>query len=197
MPRMLTVAAAQLGPISRSETREEVVKRQIHLMEEAVRFGAEVIVYPEAALTPFFPHWWIEREEDLDAFFEHAMPNIAVQPLFTAAKRLRVGFCLGYAEATFEDGRARRFNTSVLVNAEGQLVGKYRKIHLPGYSSRRPKDPFQNLEKRYFEPGDLGFPVWSAFGGKVGVLICNDRRWPESYRVLALQGVELILIGYN
>jgi N-carbamoyl-D-amino-acid hydrolase len=197
MPRTLTVAAAQLGPIARTETREQVVKRLIHLMEEAARFGAEIIVYPEVALTPFFPHWWIESEKDLDSFFEHAMPSTAVQPLFTSAKRLGVGFCLGYAEAAFEDGRTRRFNTAALVNAEGQFVGKYRKIHLPGYSSQRPNDAFQNLEKRYFETGNLGFPVWSAFDCKVGILICYDRRWPESYRVLALQGVELILIGYN
>jgi predicted amidohydrolase len=166
-------------------------------MEQAARLGADVIVYPEAALTAFFPHWWIEDEKDLDEFFEGAMPNPAVQPLFAAARRLRVAFCLGYAEAAFEEGRIKRFNSSVLVNADGEIIGKYRKVHLPGYANRRPGDPFQNLEKRYFETGNLGFPVWNAFNCKVGILICNDRRWPESYRVLALQGVELILIGYN
>ena len=53
------------------------------------------------------------------------------------------------------------------------------------------------MEKRYFEVGNLGFPVWEALGGRVGMLICNDRRWPEAFRVLGLQGVELVLIGYN
>ena len=71
------------------------------------------------------------------------------------------------------------------------------KIHLPGYVDRRPDHPFQNLEKRYFEVGDLGFRAWRAFGGVVGLCICNDRRWPETYRVMALQGAEMIFCGYN
>ena len=57
--------------------------------------------------------------------------------------------------------------------------------------------PFQHLERRYFEPGPDGFRVHRAFGGLIGIAICNDRRWPETYRVLGLQGVELICIGYN
>jgi predicted amidohydrolase len=191
------VAAAQLGPIALQEPRQVVVTRLISLMEEAVRLGADIVAFPEASLTAFFPHWWIEDEQDLDAYYEGAMPNPVVQPLFEVAKKLRVAFCLGYAELAFEEGRKRRFNSAVLVDRDGNIVGKYRKIHLPGYVERRTSDPFQNLEKRYFESGNLGFPVWDALGCKVAILICNDRRWPESYRVLALQGVELILIGYN
>ncbi|HIN22175.1 MAG TPA: N-carbamoyl-D-amino-acid hydrolase, partial [Rhodospirillales bacterium] len=53
------------------------------------------------------------------------------------------------------------------------------------------------LEKRYFEPGDIGFPVWRTLGGVMGMCICNDRRWPETFRVMGLQGVELIMLGYN
>jgi predicted amidohydrolase len=77
------------------------------------------------------------------------------------------------------------------------LVGKYRKIHLPGHVEHDPHRAFQHLEKRYFEPGDLGFPVWRTMGGIFGMCICNDRRWPETYRVMGLQGVEMILLGYN
>jgi predicted amidohydrolase len=55
----------------------------------------------------------------------------------------------------------------------------------------------QHLEKRYFEPGNLGFPVWRTLGGIVGMCICNDRRWPETYRVMALQGAEIVFVGYN
>ena len=54
-----------------------------------------------------------------------------------------------------------------------------------------------NLEKRYFLPGDLGFPVYRIMGGVLGMCICNDRRWPETYRVMGLQGVEMIILGYN
>jgi len=197
MSRLLNVGVAQLGPISRTEPRRDVLARLLALMEQAARMGADLVVYPEAALTAFFPHWVVADEEELDSYFERAMPNPAVAPLFEAARRLGCGFHLGYAELAIEDGRKRRFNACVLVDRSGAVVGKYRKIHLPGYTEPRPGWPFQNLEKRYFEVGDLGWPVWEAFGGRVGMMICNDRRWPESYRVMGLQGVELILLGYN
>jgi predicted amidohydrolase len=197
MARIVTIGIAQLGPIRRSETRPEVVGRLIAMMEDAARMGCDLIVYPEVALTAFFPHWWIDDEAELDRWFEATMPSPAVEPLFDTAKRLRIGFHLGYAELDRQNGRKRRFNSAILVGPDGALIGKYRKIHLPGYDERRDDHPFQNLEKRYFEVGDLGFPVWHAFGGRVGSMICNDRRWPEAYRVMGLQGVELILIGYN
>ncbi len=83
------------------------------------------------------------------------------------------------------------------MDRRGRIVGKYRKVHLPGHADHEPTRPFQHLEKRYFEVGDLGFPVFDAFDGKLGMCICNDRRWPETYRVMGLQGVELVLLGYN
>ena len=197
MARIVTVAVAQLGPIARSESRQDVVTRLLALMKDAARMGADLIVYPEAALTAFFPHWWIADEAELDSWFECEMPSAATRPLFDAARRLGIGFHLGYAELATEDGRKRRFNTAILVGKDGAIIGKYRKIHLPGYADHRPEQPFQNLEKRYFEVGNLGFKVWHAFGGRVGMMICNDRRWPEAYRVMGLQGVELVLLGYN
>ena len=197
MSRTLIVAAAQLGPIARSETRRDAVGRMIVLMEQARQMGADLVVYPEAALTAFFPHWWIDGEAELDAWFEREMPGPETAPLFDAARRLGVGFHLGYAELDLSSGRKRRFNTAILVDRQGNIIGKYRKIHLPGTDRHHPEHPFQNLEKRYFEVGDLGFPVWQALGGRLGMLICNDRRWPEAWRVLGLQGVELVMLGYN
>ncbi len=197
MARIINVGIAQLGPIPRSQTRQEVVGRLVALMEDAARMGTDLLVYPEAALTAFFPHWLVEDEDELDSYFEREMPNAATRPLFDAARRLGVGFNLGYAELAFEGGRKRRFNTAILVGKDGAIIGKYRKIHLPGGFDFIPGHPFQNLEKRYFEVGDLGFPVWNAFGGRLGMMICNDRRWPEAYRVMGLQGVELIMLGYN
>ena len=79
----------------------------------------------------------------------------------------------------------------------GRVIGKYRKIHLPGHAELDRGRPWQHLEKRYFEPGDLGWPVWRCKGGILGMGICNDRRWPESYRSMGLQDVELIVLGYN
>jgi predicted amidohydrolase len=68
---------------------------------------------------------------------------------------------------------------------------------LPGHRENETWRPFQHLEKRYFEPGNLGFPVFEALGGRLGMCICNDRRWPETFRVMGLQGAELVMLGYN
>ncbi|MDB5389416.1 MAG: N-carbamoyl-D-amino-acid hydrolase [Planctomycetaceae bacterium] len=197
MSRIVTIGAAQSGPILREESRSAVVERQIQQLREAHRQGCDLVVFPEVALTAFFPHWWIEDEAELDAWFEREMPGPETQPLFDEAARLGIGFHLGYAELTFEGGKKRRFNSAILVGKDGQKIGHFRKIHLPGHVEYRPDNPFQNLEKRYFEFGDRPFETWRAFGGVVGIQICNDRRWSESYRLLALKGAELVLIGYN
>ena len=197
MSRTVTLAAAQMGPIARTDSRSQVVKRLIELMRQAKAMGAQVVAYPEATLTAFFPHWFTEDEAEVDAWFEREMPGPHTMALFEAARRLDIGFHLGYCELDFSSGHKRRFNTSILVGANGVIIGKYRKIHLPGHADHRPDTPFQNLEKRYFEVGNLGFGAWRAWGGVAGMMICNDRRWPESYRVLGLQGVEMIFCGYN
>jgi predicted amidohydrolase len=197
MARMLTIGAAQSGPISRQETRADVVERLLLLMREAARQECELIVFTECALTAFFPHWYIDNQSEIDSYFEREMPSAETQPLFDEARRLRIGFQLGYAELVEEDGQTRHYNSSILVDRDGQLIGQFRKIHLPGYAEQQPADPFQNLEKLYFDVGNLGFQAWNCFDGVVGMCICNDRRWPETYRVLGLQGTELILLGYN
>jgi predicted amidohydrolase len=197
MSRTLIVAGAQTGPIAPDESREHVVRRLIELLREGHARGAKLVVFPELVLTTFFPRYWMEDQAEIDGWFEREMPNAATRPLFEEAARLGVGFTLGYAELAQEGGRTRRFNTSVLVDAAGKIVGKYRKVHLPGHSNNLGDVPYQHLEKKYFEPGDLGFPVWRAFGANVGMCICNDRRWPETYRVMGLQDVELVVLGYN
>ncbi|MGQ0662393.1 MAG: N-carbamoyl-D-amino-acid hydrolase [Pseudomonadota bacterium] len=197
MSRILTVGGAQLGPIARNDSRQRVVARLIDLLRQAHAKGCKLAVFPELALTSFFPRWFMTDEAEIDSFFEREMPSAATRPLFAEAARLGIGFCLGYAELAHEGGRTRRFNTSILVDPAGRMAGKYRKIHLPGHAEYEPLRPFQHLEKRYFEPGDLGFPVWRSQGAVVGMCICNDRRWSETYRVMGLQGVELVLLGYN
>ncbi|MBP0447094.1 N-carbamoyl-D-amino-acid hydrolase [Roseomonas sp. SSH11] len=197
MPRILRLAAAQMGPNQRADSRESILARMIALLEEAAGKGAKLVVFPELAFTTFFPRWLIEGEE-LDQYYEAAMPNPQVQPLFDRARELGVGFYVGYAERT-ADGK--RFNSAITTGPDGSIVGKYRKVHLPGSVEPRVGDRFQQLEKRYFEYGDLGFPAFrgpAEWGAPVmGMLVCNDRRWPEAWRVYGLQGVELMVMGYN
>jgi predicted amidohydrolase len=192
--RVIKIAAAQLGPVQRAETRQTVVARMLALMQQAAAQECDLVVYPELALTTFFPRWYIEDRGDADIWFERAMPNTVTQPLFAQAKASSMAISLGYAELTPE---GRHFNTSILVDKAGKVLGKYRKVHLPGHAEYDPERAHQHLEKRYFEPGDLGFPVWRIAGGVVGMCICNDRRWPETFRVMGLQGVELIILGFN
>jgi len=193
MTRIVRVAAAQMGPVARHETRAEVVARLVAMLREAATRDAQLVVFPELALTTFFPRWDLPDDEVL-TFFEREMPGPDTKPLFEEAARLGIGFHLGYAELT-PDGQ--RYNTAILVARDGSVVGRYRKVHLPGHETPEPWRPFQHLERKYFEPGPDGFVVFDAFGGRVGIAICNDRRWSETYRVLGLGGAELILIGYN
>jgi predicted amidohydrolase len=192
--REIVIGGAQLGPIQKAESRGAVVDRMLVLLDEAKAASVDLLVYPELALTTFFPRYWMEDQAEIDAWFETEMPNAATRPLFERAAAHGIAISFGYAELTPE---GRHFNTSILTNQAGRIVGKYRKVHLPGHADYDPERAFQHLEKRYFEPGDLGFPVWRSQGGIIGMCICNDRRWPETYRVMGLQGAELILLGYN
>ncbi len=197
VPRILTVAAAQLGPIQRSDDRGAAVARMCALLRTAAASGCDLVVFPELALTTFFPRWFMPDQAEIDSFFERSMPSVETQPLFDLARQLKIGFYLGYAELVEEEGHLRRFNTAILVDKAGAIALKYRKIHLPGHGEHEPWRAFQHLEKRYFEVGNLIWPVARTLGGVMGMAICNDRRWPETYRVMGLQGVEMVLIGYN
>jgi predicted amidohydrolase len=199
MTRIVTVGAAQMGPIQRDDSREAVVVRLIALLHQARDNGCDLVVYPELALTTFFPRWFVDDISEADHWYETSMPNDVTAPLFDEARHLGIGFCLGYAELTEPDdaGVRHRYNTQILVEKDGSVVGRYHKVHIPGHEHHEPGRPFQHAERYYFEPGPEGFGVWRAFDGVVGMMICNDRRWPESYREMGLQGVELILCGYN
>jgi predicted amidohydrolase len=197
MSRKLPAAVAQLGPVHRADSRASVVRRLIALLREAHAAGARFVVFPELALTTFFPRYWMTDQAEIDAYFEREMPGPETRPLFELARDLKVGFYLGYAELAREEGRTRRYNTAILVAPDGRILGRYRKIHLPGHAEYLPEAPFQHLEKRYFDVGNEGFRVWRAMGGVIGMCICNDRRWPETFRVMGLQGVELVALGYN
>ena len=185
---MLRVAGGQLGPVQRDHSRADVVERLIALLRRAAEAECELIVFPELALTTFFPRWFLDDISEADHFYETSMPNEATQPLFDEATRLGVGFCLGYALLERDGDAKRRWNVQTLVERDGSIVATFKKVHIPGHAGHEPDRPFQHAERYYFEPSPHGFGVWDAFGARVGMMICNDRRWPESYREMGLQG---------
>ncbi|KAI5357503.1 Putative carbon-nitrogen hydrolase, asp/Glu/hydantoin racemase [Septoria linicola] len=204
MTRKVRIAAAQLGAVHRFTPRSDVLKRMIKLLEEVAQQNAAVILFPEIAFTTFFPRYLITDEAELESFFEHgditSAPRTAA--LFARARELSIDISVGFAEAT-DDGQ--HFNTSIYYHAKsGSIISKYRKIHLPGtFEPFANPDATNQLEKRYFLPGDLGFNTFrvpdlaSSSEPIFGMMICNDRRWPEAWRSLGLQGAEVVLCGYN
>jgi N-carbamoyl-D-amino-acid hydrolase len=197
MSRCIRVAAAQMGPTQKADSRKRTLARLVALLDRSAEAGASLVVFPELAFTTFFPRWLLAGDA-LASYYERPMPNPAVQTLFDRARALGIGFYVGYAELTEQ---RRRFNSSILVQPDGTVLGRYRKVHLPGSVEPREGARFQQLEKRYFDHGDLGFPAFRAGpawqNAIMGMLICNDRRWPEAWRALGMQGVELVCLGYN
>ena len=120
MSRIITVGAAQLGPIQRADSRASVVKRMLELLRQAAGHGCNLVVFPELALTTFFPRWWMTDPEEIDSFFEREMPGNETAPLFNEAQRLGIGFYLGFAEIERRGPAVHRFNTSILVDGVGQ-----------------------------------------------------------------------------
>jgi predicted amidohydrolase len=209
MPRIIRIAAAQVGAVHRTDPRSKTVTRLLSLLDEAASQRAQIVVFPECTLTTFFPRHLILDETELASYFERGdiTTSTSTKPLFDRAKELGVDICIGFAEET-EQGD--RYNTCIYYHARtGSTLAKYRKIHLPGDVDPLPDPTAVNqLEKRYFQPGNLGFDAFRVphlpnvctpeRGDPIfGMLICNDRRWAEAWRVLGLQGVEVVLCGYN
>jgi hypothetical protein len=190
MTRWVKIGAAQMGPNNESSPRQEVMGRMLNLMDQAIEEGVDIMVYPELALTTYFPK---RIRDDYDQFFDSEMPNPSVQPLFDKARKNRISFHLGYAEKA----GTKKYNTVIYVDEEGQILSKYRKLHLPGSAKPDPEGYAKVFELHYFTHGDTGFNAFRTSHAKIGMFICQDRRYPESYRVLGLQGAEIILNGYN
>src|ERR1035437_10249436 len=140
MSRIIRIAGALMGPTQKADSRRHTLDRILALLERAAAGGAKLVVFPELAFTTFFPLWFFPDTRELDRYFERAMPNPEVQPLFDRARELGIGFHVGYAELTAE---GTHFNTAVLVAPDGSLIGKYRKVHLPGSVEPRPGARFQ------------------------------------------------------
>ncbi len=116
------------------------------------------MVFPELAFTTFFPRWLLTRR----SWTRSPKPRCRTRPCSpcsTARAQLGVGFSIGYAERRRTDGCS---TAPILVTPDGDALGRYRKVHLPGSVEPRPGERFQQLEKRYFAYGDGGFPAWRA-----------------------------------
>jgi predicted amidohydrolase len=185
MARHVRIAAGQLGP---SGTKRENADRMCALLDRAGKAGVQLVGFPELSLTPYF---CLENTREYEQYFE-PVDNPYLGQILGHAKELGIAVIVPFGEV---DG-IRFFNSSVVVNQEGTIVGRYRKIHIPG-AFPLPGRGALVFEKLYFTPGDLGYPVMDLGFAKVGVQICYERNFPEGYRILALKGAEIIYTPTN
>ncbi|MGE3074991.1 MAG: nitrilase-related carbon-nitrogen hydrolase [Dehalococcoidia bacterium] len=183
-----TAAAIQLGPSS--PTIGETATRIVSLLQQAGDLGVKLASLPELALTPYFA---AEVHESVAGFAAKEENDEALSRVSEAAKAQGISMTLPLAEFDKE----QLFNSMAVLDADGSRKGTFRKVHIPGQVEPKEDGSFTILEKRYFTPGDLGFGVFETQAARLGGLICYDRRFPESYRALQMQGAEVICIGYN
>ena len=171
----ITVAALQL-PLGSADEAENIAAVSA-LVEEAAGQGAQIVLPPELFSGPYFC-----REED-EALFALARPT-AEHPSVKAMQALAARLKVVIPTSFFERDGHHYYNTMAMIDADGAIIGTYRKSHIPdgpGYE-----------EKYYFRPGNDGFKVWDVCGTRIGVGICWDQWYPECARVMALQGAELL-----
>ena len=171
----MKIAMAQM---KMSESMEENLQKTIHLIREAGSQNTDLILFPEIQLTPFFPQYegrdvsgYVLREEDP-----------MVQEVCRACREEGI-----YASPNFYleyDGK--RYDTSLLINREGKIIGRQKMVHVAQCPSFYEQD--------YYTPSDDGFQVFDTEFGKIGIVVCFDRHYPESIRTEALRGADLILI---
>ena len=148
------------------------------LVRQAAADGAKIILLPELFERPYFCQ---ERRYDYYAYATPVAENPAVKRLSVVAKELEIVLPVSFYE---KDG-TRLFNSIAMLDADGSVMGVYRKTHIP--------DDHYYQEKFYFTPGNTGFKVWETRYGKVGVGICWDQWFPEAARSMALMGADILL----
>ena len=184
----LKVAAAQLGPAS--PDKADTISRIVALIDEAGGTGVRFIVFPELALSPYFA---TTVHGDAASFAEASFPSAETAPIIEAIRRNNITTVIPFAEMTPEG----LYNSAALVDGSGQELGRYRKMHIPGTVEPDPEKSRQSLEKRYFRQGNLGFPAYTSPVGEIGMAICYDRRFPETFRCLGLSGSEIYAVVFN
>lgn len=173
--RTVTVAAIQMKMAAEPEAN---IKKADQMVREAAAQGAQIILLPELFERPYFCQ---ERQYD---YYHYALPlqeNPAVRRLQDTARKLEVVLPVSF----YERDETRLFNSVAMLDADGTVLGVYRKTHIP--------DDHYYQEKFYFTPGNTGFKVWDTRYGRIGVGICWDQWFPEAARCMALAGAELLL----
>ena len=172
--REVKVAATQMAC---TWNREETLKKADRLVREAAKQGAKIILLQELFETPYFCQKHDFTYMDLCTTLEE---NPAVNHFKEVAKELDVVIPVSF----FERAGNTAFNTVAVIDADGTVLGKYRKTHIP--------DGMPYAEKFFFTPGDTGFKVWKTKYASIGVGICWDQWFPEAARCMALMGAELL-----
>ena len=173
-PRPITIALTQFAM---SADPDENLERAVAHIRQAAARKAHIVALPELFRSPYFC-----VEESCSRDYSEELPGAVVKVLCAEAQSLGIAIVAGSVYERAKGGK--KFNTACVINSSGELLGTYRKVHIP-------HDP-AFFEMNYFEPGDLGFKVFDLGVAKVGVLICYDQWFPEAARVLALAGAEII-----
>lgn len=157
--------------------KQAMIEKQIPMIEEAASSGSKIVCLQELFYAPYFPagedRRWLSLGE--------AVPGETTMRMGEVAGGLGIVLIVPIVEKA-ADGKY--FNTAVVLDSDGEVLGKYRKVHLPDLEGFR--------EKFYFEPGDLGYPVFDTGFARIGVYICFDRHYPEGARALGLAGAEIV-----
>lgn len=172
--RNVKVAATQM---SCSNDINDNIRKAEKLVREAAAQGAQIILLQELFETPYFCQ---KEKADYYPYATELEQNQAINHFKGIAKELAVVLPISF----YEKKNYARYNTIAIIDADGEVLGKYRKSHIPdgpGYE-----------EKFYFNPGDTGFKVWKTRYAKIGVGICWDQWYPEAARVMTLMGAELL-----
>ena len=173
--RTITVAAVQM---QMSNSVEENIRKADKMVREAAKQGANVILLPELFERPYFCQ---ERRYEYYEFAKTVSENDAVKHFQDVCKELSVVIPVSF----YEKDENRLYNTIAMIDANGEVLGIYRKTHIP--------DDHFYQEKFYFSPGDTGFQVFETKYGKIGVGICWDQWFPETARCMAIKGAEILL----
>jgi predicted amidohydrolase len=184
MARMITLGAAQTGPVPGDDWRVNV-PGAVAMVEEAARRKVDIVSFSELFLTPFFPN---RLTRDFDKFFV-TLDEPELQPIFKAAADNRVALVFPFGE---KNGR-HYHNSCLVTDKNGKRLGIYRKTHIPAILPSDLPGGTGSYEKFYFSPG-TEFPVFDLCGTKVGIQICYDRKYPEGSRLLALKGAEILVM---